>query len=138
MMSPIRDPFTHILPPAEPPVGLREAVLSRLDREQTRMAWRRFTVDAAIACFSAVAFVLTARLFLADLASSGAFQYLSILFTNSATALAYWKDSVVSFAEAFPVLTAAAPLGAVLILLVSLQRAFIDASSAFHHHHRTA
>lgn len=128
------EPFMKFPPPVDPPRGLRETVLARLERVQAQRAWRRFALDASIACLSAVALVLTAKLFLTEMVGSGALQYLSLFFTDSAAALTYWKESLLSFVGAFPALAAAAPLAAVLALLYSLKRAVIDGASAFHHH----
>ena len=126
--------FRSLLAPVQPPQGLAESILARVEALRIASAKAHFMLDLAVAALSGVAFVLTARMFLAEAALTGAFQYLSLLFTNGTSALTYWQDLLLSFVEAFPALLAAAALATVFVLVLSLQRAVLNGTTAFHRH----
>lgn len=115
------------------PVGLRDSVLARIDNEVRRASIIRLAVFVPLTLIAGVATVVSFQYLARETAQSGLSEYLSILFSDGGTMLSYWKEFLISLAEAAPVFGMAVFLGAVLSLLGSLKAAIKNVQTTFTH-----
>lgn len=117
-MKDLKQIFTNIQP-FEPPVGLFERIMRRIDEER-----RLITVKRRVFLFSAglfvtiVALVPAARMAWNGLTESGFLKFLSLIFSDAEIIAGYWQNFVMSLLETLPV------MGLVLFLAVTL--AFLE------------
>ena len=103
------------------PAGLRDSILARIDDEARRVSRLRLAVFVPLVVVSALATVVSFQYLVRETAQSGLSEYLSILFSDGDTMLSYWKEFLISLAEAAPVFGMTVSLGAVLALMGSLK-----------------
>jgi hypothetical protein len=104
------------------PESLRERVLLAIEHAQARQArnWRIAWGTAAGLSFSTFAFSIW---YAAKVASvSGFTSYLSIIFSDSASALGLWKELGLSLIESLPVVGLGILLASTLSILWSLRK----------------
>lgn len=107
-----------------PPEGLTQAILWRIEIERRRIARFRFVGMGAVAGLSVVAMVPTAQYTMAEFYQSGFYQYSSLLFSDGGSILPYWKEFTITLAESAPLLGITLSLALVFVLLGSLQSVF--------------
>ena len=56
-----------------------------------------------------------------DLAQSGFYEYLSLVFSNSGSVVSYWKELVFSLAESLPAMSVILTLSLVFVFFLSLK-----------------
>lgn len=116
----------------EPPGGLLNEVMTQIEAHDRRAARIRSALSGALFVAALVALVPAWHVLSTELAQSGFIQFVSLLFSDAGVLLAFWQDFVISLAESFPVVGAAAVCGSVFVLLFSV-RAFVrDIGVAFH------
>lgn len=91
---------------AEPPHSLTRAVLASIELEQERVARKRRMVFGALSLSSLLGAVPALGLLLSDIATSGMFQYLTLL-SDTNILFTYGKEFAFSLAESIPTLSAA-------------------------------
>jgi hypothetical protein len=121
-MSQDTDKIIKQLPVFEPPAGLFDKVLLRLERERKlAVAKRRLIVFSGCLVISISASLPIWRLVFSELAQSGLGQYLTLLVYDFQTVAAYWQDYSLSLLEALPAASLAVGLGLLLLALASLR-----------------
>ncbi len=105
-METYRKLFAH-LKHIEPPHALGGAVLARIALQQERFAQRRRVLFGVLSLSSLLAIIPALELLVSDIASSGMFQYLTLLFSDQTTLFTYSKEFAFSLAESVPTASAA-------------------------------
>jgi len=101
--------------PLEPPVGLFERIVNRIQIEQ-----KLITVKRRIFLFSAglfitiLAFIPTIKMAWSGLTESGFLNFFSLIFSDAGIVASYWQNFALSLLETLPV------TGLVLFLVVTL------------------
>jgi len=109
---------------AEPPAGLLQKVLLRLDQESKTLSMRRrFFLAAAVFLGIASSFMSVWNVFWSDVSRSGFGQYLTLLFSDFKMVLANWQDFGLGLLESFPIVSAVSLLAITLLLLVMVKYA---------------
>jgi hypothetical protein len=108
----------------EPPAGLYDKVLSRLNQERKILAVKKKLVifTGFFVIFAVASFPAWSAIF-ADFTRSGFGQYLTLLFYDSRTVAAYWQDYSLSLLETLPAASLDAGLGLLFLALLSLRAA---------------
>lgn len=119
------------LTPVEPGGDFCEAVLLRVHAIERRTARLRFMVLGSMTLASILALVPAYRFAATEFTQTGFREYLSVLFSDSATVLSYWHELLFLLAESFPVLAITLLLFVAFVLLGSLRLALINARIAF-------
>lgn len=105
-----------------PPGGLLEKVLSRLEKEQKILALKRrriiFSFGAVISALGLIPAYLALQ---ASLAESGFFQFFSLIFSDSEIIAAYWQNFVLSLLESLPIINLAIFLAVIMAFLEFLK-----------------
>jgi hypothetical protein len=119
------------LHPTAPKEALLASIIGRIHREQIRLARKRFVafVFASLASLSGV--VAVAVLLIRSFVSSGSYHYLSLIFSDGASLLSYWKEIALFMAESLPAVGLAFLFGAGLLFVWSLVRTVKQAEVAF-------
>lgn len=103
----------------EPPAGLAERILSRIDHERRR----RFTVRAwsfgAVFAGSVSLIIYGSAAAAAEASQSGFLVFSSLLFSDFSSTIASFSDFLLSIAESFPVFSVAVLLSGVLFAIWS-------------------
>lgn len=119
------------LTPVEPNIRLYEAILVRIERAERRAARLRFALLGSTTLVSIVAFFPAFAFARFEFVQTGFGEYVSVLFSDSGTAFAYWHEFVLLLAESFPVFATMVLLFVAFVLLGSLRLALINARIAF-------
>ncbi len=105
---------------------LTDKVIIRINREQEKRRWLQVVISRAVGSLSFIAlFPLIIKIFY-QLQTSGFWNYLSLLFTDTGAVAVYWKEFSMSLAESLPILQVTSILVLILTLLVSLRFALRD------------
>lgn len=113
--------FTH-LKPQEPPVGLFSKIMSRIHKEERLLSVKkRLILFSTAVVISAGAFIPIINAFQAEFAQSGIYQFLSLIFTDSGSVMAYWQDFSLALLESLPAVSTIALLATMLVFLWSLK-----------------
>lgn len=107
-----------------PPEGLAQAILWRIEAERRRIARFRFISMGAVAGLSAIAMVPTVQYTVGEFYQSGFYQYSSLLLSDGGSILPYWREFTITLAESAPLLGITLSLGLIFVLFASLQSAF--------------
>ena len=102
--------------------GLEGQVLARIGREQKKLAQRKLLIFGLVDVFSATGLVATGFYLANLLASSGFYNYLSLLWSDGGAPASYWQELLLSLVESLPLLGLTAFLAVVLILMLSLAK----------------
>ncbi len=112
----------------EPPQGLAHAVLIKIALERERVARRRRVMFGALSLSSLIATIPALGLLISDVASSGMFQYLTLLLSDKTALLQYGKEFAFSLAETIPTASAALFLTLCALFIWSLAQTLRYAS----------
>jgi len=107
---------------AELSAGLMALVLVRLQREQKKRARRNLLIFGLADVFSATGLMTTCFYSANLLASSGFYNYLSLLWSDGGAVALYWRELLLSLIESLPLLGLTAFLVVVLVLIISLAK----------------
>ncbi|TSC78965.1 MAG: hypothetical protein G01um101433_25 [Parcubacteria group bacterium Gr01-1014_33] len=106
----------------EPPAGLFEKIIARIRKEE-----RLLIIKKRILLFSSGVFVSAGACipaligFRQEFAESGFFQFLSLMFSDSAAIGAHWQDFLLAILESLPVMSISALLAILLAFLWMLK-----------------
>jgi hypothetical protein len=114
-----------------PPATLFPAILARIEAEKRRLARIRLAFFGATTFASASALVPIARFLGEGFARSGFTEYFSLVFSDSAVAVLYWKELALSLAQALPLFWCLLLGISVFVLLGSFQLAAKNLRTAF-------
>lgn len=106
------------------PLGLRDSVLARIDREMRYASSLRLALLVPFVFIASAVAVTSFQYLSRETAQSGFSEYLSILFSDGSSILLYWREFLISIAETTPILGMALFLGAVIALAGSLKATF--------------
>jgi len=106
----------------EVPVGLFDRIICRI-REERRISVfrRRFAFYSAGAIGSFIAFIPAFNAMWTELAQSGLAHFISLIFSDTGTVLAFWDVFVLSILESLPAFSIAVVLAILFIFLGSLK-----------------
>lgn len=121
-----------------PPDDLLGKIMARIKRKERLLVLRNVIFFSMGALISLVAFFPAFGAFRAELSRSGLLQYLSLIFSDTGTVMAYWSDFSLSVLESLPILTMAAFLATILVFLESLKFLLKNLNDAVIHPGRTA
>lgn len=106
----------------EIPQNLLQKILSRIDTEQRLQRARRRLCLAVSMLLPAIFFSVSAwQSFQSELYTSGFFQYVRLLFSDSFAVFTDWQDYSLSLVESFPIANAIELFGIIFIILTSLK-----------------
>lgn len=105
----------------EPPAGLVDKILARIESVRKRQTILRLTLGSILVAASGAAILVSLINIGQSLNTSGFYQYLSLVPSDSGLLLVSWKDFVLSLAEAVPVLSLTIFLAAVWVFLQSVR-----------------
>jgi hypothetical protein len=105
----------------EPPEGLYEKILKRIQFESRRLAKIKFVLFGSSAIISLAGVFFSFQYILQEMSQSGFYNYLSLVFSDTGVVTTYWKEFSLLLAESAPVMGIIFFLGAVLALLGSLK-----------------
>lgn len=109
------------LDPAEPPPDLSRRIIHAIEEHRRHKA-RVQLVSFGLVALAALVSIVPAFQHLLDSMNATSFgQYWSLLFTDSATVLASWKDFLSVLVESLPVLSIAAFLAVILAFVASIR-----------------
>jgi len=113
--------FSHLEPP-EPPEGLFDKIMRRIQKEQQLLTFkRRLAIFSVFLIASIAAFIQTLRLVKTELAESNFIEFFSLLFSDSSSVLAHWQSFVFALLESLPIISIIALLAAIFTLLQSFK-----------------
>jgi len=104
----------------EPPIGLFEKIINRIQREK-----RLFTIRQRIFIFSAgllgslTAFLPVYQIVKAEFIQSGFFQFFSLIFSDFSVVIVYWQSFTLTLIESLPVMSLLAFLVVLFVLFES-------------------
>ena len=119
------------LHPVEPPSRLLAHIQEQVAVEERRMARRRVFLLGGTALVSLVALVPATQYVAKELYRTGFYEYLSLLFSDSASLPTYWQEFLLSLAESLPLVASIAFLAVLLTFLGSAKFAIRNAPTAF-------
>jgi len=105
----------------EPPADLVDKILTRIALAKKRQTLCRVTLGLALSVASGIAIFASLINIGQVLNTSGFFQYLSLVQSDSGLLLVLWKDFSLSLAETLPVLSLTLLMTTVWIFLQSLR-----------------
>ncbi len=117
--------FSHI----EPPIGLYEAVMARIDRARRSAARVRFAAFAALAFVSVLLVIPAIQYAASEFYASGFYDYASLFFDNAARG--YSGELLYSLADSLPSLAVLLVIATGASLAWSLNRASVSTRDAF-------
>ncbi len=113
LFSKIKDPET--------PEGLYEAVMQKIGQAARRGARAKSTISGTAILVSLAGVFAGVPVAYAEFSESNFFNYLSLLFTDSAAVLSAWKGFLLSLLESAPFFGMTLTLGVVFVLLLSIR-----------------
>ena len=105
----------------EPPAGLLNSILLKINGESLRMARIRFICFSFLSLAALAAFIPAWHELRSETAQSGFLQFFSLLFSDAGIIAAYWQDFTVTVAESLPVFGISAVLAAFFAFLLSIK-----------------
>ena len=118
------------LPTPEPPAGLTQKILLRINRHERRVLGAKIAASACVFGASVGVAIAGYVNLVANLSRSGFFQISSLMFSDFSSMIANFPDFAFSVMETFPIFTTALLLSGVLFAVWSLA-ALIDEASLF-------
>lgn len=109
------------LSPIEPPIGLKDAVMSEVRRLGRRRFFVRRFVAVSVDLLFLAAFVGTLATLVRSFRQSNFGSYLSLLVSDGRLVLSFWEQYLNSLFESLPVTGITLCLAAFLLLLLSLR-----------------
>ena len=119
--------FTNI-EKLEPPIGLLNRIMLRIDEECRGLARARVFCFGSLSLIALLALIPASKELYSEISESGFLQFTSLLFSDAGALSAYSKDFIFSLVESFPAFGASAVLLSVFAFLFSLRFILRDAS----------
>ncbi len=117
----------------EPPSGLAQAILVRIERRERRVLIVKIVASACVFGISLLMIGIGFSYFRASLAETGFLQFGSLLFSDFSLIVSNLPDFALSMIESFPVFSAAAMLAGAGFAIWSLATMFSELSVVEHH-----
>lgn len=115
----------------EPPKGLYEAVMARIDTARRRAAQMRAGLFGMVALLSGALLVPALEYTMSQLYASGFYDYLSLILSDHSLVLTYWREFGLSLIESLPSLALLLLLPTIVALVWSLARLIKNVRSGF-------
>ncbi len=103
------------------PEGLHRAILLRLNTEQKKAVRKRFFVAGLSFVVSFGATATAVSILMINLAQSGFWKFVSLMFSDGGTVLSYWQQFSLSLLESFSIPEMIVSLVCVLAVMLSLK-----------------
>jgi len=110
----------------EPPTGLYEKVVSRIEAKDKKRKNRRLFFSAGFVLLGLVSFVPAVIWFIRDLYLSGFAQTFSLIFSDGSTIVAYWQSLALSLLESLPFASLMTCLVALFVVVLSARLFFVS------------
>ncbi len=111
----------------EPPAGLFDKIMYRIEKEKKILTLRRRIIIFSFGLIgSAVAFIPAFAHARSGFVESGFYSFFSLLFSDTEVVLTYWGNFLQSLLETLPVVGLAALLATVAVFLESLKMLIRD------------
>jgi len=111
----------------EPPAGLFDKIMCRIEKEKKILTLRRRIIIFSFGLIgSAVAFIPAFAYARSGFVESGFYSFFSLLFSDTEIVLVYWENFAQSLLETLPVLGLAVLLDTVAVFLESLKMLIRD------------
>jgi hypothetical protein len=133
-MRAFHDIFSHS-EEIEPSRHLRLQIMTEIGKRELRRERLMLASSLFGGCASAVTLVEALKYSAGAIAGSGFSEYLSLIFSDGGSLVAYWKEFLISLVESLPLLGITLVVASVLALLVSLRGTF---TYSHHQHARLA
>jgi hypothetical protein len=118
------DPYKKIfvnLGDIKPPKSLFDAILERIHAEKKRYARIKLVLHGGLAAVSFAALIPSSLYVVSEFSQSGFNQFFSLLFSDGATVISYWKEFLLLLVESLPLFSTIALLIAIVTFLGSLK-----------------
>ena len=112
-----KDDTQRVLSITEPPAGLFEAIMARIDAAKRRGAQIRAALFGAATFLCALTLVPVLQYTAEQLYASGFYDYLSLVASDHSLVLTYWREFGLSLVESLPSLA--------LLLLLPIAAGFV-------------
>ncbi|MDD5626397.1 MAG: hypothetical protein PHW01_00055 [Patescibacteria group bacterium] len=126
--------FSHLTPP-EMPDNLFEKTMRRIQKERQSSILKRKVMILSIGMIgiigAAAAFIPAFKMAQTELSESGFPYFLSLIFSDFETVVAYWQNFIMSLLETLPVMGLATLLLTILVFLGSLKFLVRNVKSIF-------
>lgn len=106
-----------------PPPGLEQIIFTKIYERQKRSALIRFVGTGVLSLGSLATLVPSVVSLASAVHSSGFYEYLSLIVSDNAYLLTYWKEFSLSLAESLPFFALSLSLALLGIFIWSLSRA---------------
>lgn len=113
----------------EPPEGLAQAILIRIDRRERRVLIVKLVASACAFGASLFLIIIGFSYFRTSIADTGFLQFSSLLFSDFSLIASNLPDFALSMVESFPAFSAAVMLGGAGLALWSLAAVFDEISA---------
>jgi hypothetical protein len=107
----------------EPGLDLNEKIWSTIAVRNKRNAQNKFWIFAFMGFSSTIGLIPVVKILLTDLSQSGFYEYSSLLFSDSAIIVSYWKELILILAESLPIMSIILTLSLVFVLFLSFRYA---------------
>ena len=128
----MRNKSLSFLTEVDPPEELSARVLLSIQAEKQRIACIRLYLFGTVSAVSFVALFPALQYTFSEIASSGFNDYASLIFSDTASLLPYWKEFTLSLVETLPVFGLIISLGLVFVLLESLRNTIKNMNNLHH------
>jgi len=105
----------------EPPAGLLDAIILKINEKSLRMARIRFVFFTLLSLAALSAFIPAWQELRLEISQSGFLQFASLLFSDLGIVANYWQDFTMTMAESLPILGISAVLAAIFAFLISIK-----------------
>ena len=116
----------------EIPEGLYKKVMTAVSLEVEKRLKFRLILNSVTLALSAIIFIAAGIWLYRDLVQTGFIASFTLVFSDGATVMTYWKDFVSSLFEALPYASLVGCLIAVLIFVESTRRTVIERERYYH------
>jgi hypothetical protein len=114
-------PHNHFILYVETPTGLEKRILAQVKKAIKRKRMEKITAGSITSIVFAGALVLVGRQIMAETATSGFGQYLSLIFSSGTVILSDWRDFAWTIVESAPITGFAICLGATGMFIAAVR-----------------
>jgi hypothetical protein len=119
----------------EPPAGLLDSIIFRINEEGLRTARIRFVCFSFLSLAALSALIPAWNELRSEATQSGFLQFFSLLFSDASIIAVYWQDFTMTVAESLPVFGISAVLAAMFAFLLSMRFMVRDRKIIFNRSH---
>jgi len=103
--------------------NLVESIWQKIILRNKRIIRVKIFMFSLLGITSIIGIIPAFKAMLSDLTQSGVYEYVSLAFSNNGVIFSYWKEILLSVAEALPVMSIILSLSLVFVLFLSLKNA---------------